>query len=118
MAKKKPTYKEVEKRVRELEKEVKSQNKRFTEFIVDSDQAKRQLESFKSTADLLEINLDQNWRIIGHSNNFLLLTENIVGLRKKGVHIKELFQEKAVTKILQYLQKIDEITTVRLKVFK
>jgi PAS domain S-box-containing protein len=108
MPPKKPMYEELEKIVKELKEKVISQRKYFEEWRNEAAKGFRTSEAFKATANLIEINLDDQWRILSHSNNMLLLSENIVGLRQKRAHIKELIGEKEFTKVLQYQQKINE----------
>ena len=105
----KPTYKELEQRAFELEKEVVGKKKAFDEILKWVDQKTRGFESYKTTADLLELYLDEDWRITNSSNNFLCLTESLVGLRIKGEHVRNFFQEGDFEKIEEYLHRLDEI---------
>ena len=97
------------KRIKELEKGVKSQKKALDIQKCLVDQKTRELESFRLTADVLELYLDEDWHIIGNSNNLALLTENIVGLRKRGEHVRSFLKEVDFEKIQEYLNKLDAI---------
>ncbi|MFC1537461.1 PAS domain-containing protein [Gemmatimonadota bacterium] len=109
MSENKPTYEELEKRIRELEKEKTGNNKTLREERWRQDQQSRNFEYYKSMTDLLEIYLDENWHIISHSSNILLCTENIVELRKRGAHISELLREGDFAKINSYWKKFEKI---------
>lgn len=105
----KPTYKELVKRLRKLEKENSSGKKTLESLRKWIDSQTKQCESYKTTADLLELYLDEDWRIVDCSNNFLLLTESIVGLRIKGEHVRNFLQKGDFEKIQEYLNRHDEI---------
>ncbi|MBN1225212.1 MAG: PAS domain-containing protein, partial [Candidatus Aminicenantes bacterium] len=115
MSKDKPTYENLEKKASELEKEVRIKEEHFNNFIKWIDDKSREFESYKSTAELLEIYLDDDWRIVDNSNNFLLITEDIVGLRKKRAHFKEFLKEDDFEKIRDYLEKIERIRKLSFK---
>ena len=107
--KEKRDYRKMEKRIRELEQKITSMSMTYEEDRQWTDKITREYESYKATLDLLELYLDKNWRVIGHSNNFLLLTESIVDMRQKGAHLKNFLCQGDFDKIRQYLIKMDEI---------
>ncbi|HUU28523.1 MAG TPA: histidine kinase [archaeon] len=109
MSKGRPTYEQLEKKIRELQKEVKDKKEAYDTFIKWIDQKTREFESYKSTADLLELYLDEDWHIIFNSNSFTLLTENIVGLRVRREHVRNFLKEGHFDKIQEYLDKLDAI---------
>lgn len=109
MAKSKPTYIQLEKRIHELEREVRGKKEAYDTIIKRNDQKTREFESYKSTADLLELYLDEEWHIISNSNSFMLLTENIVGLRIRKEHVRNFLKDGDFDKIQEYLNKLDEI---------
>ena len=105
-SKNKPTYDELEKRVEKLEQEVGSKKKAFDKLCHWNDQVTRDFESYKTALDMLELYLDKDWRIIGHSNSLALLTENIIGLRKREEHVRSFLKEGDFEKIQEYLDKL------------
>ena len=119
MANKKPTYAELENRVKELEKLHKKESKakeRLKELKKElaftwkeNINMSRLIKNLRATANMPELHLDSNWNIVGYSNSFLSITDKVVDFSIQKKSLRDFLNEGDFDKIQQYLEKIKKL---------
>ena len=112
----KPTYGELEERIRTLEesarrgmlaeRSLRSIEKNYAETLKNLDKMCREIYSIRSMVGMPQIYLDENWNIVGYSADAPLLSRKVVRYARERRNIRDFFRESDFDKIIQHLHKI------------
>ncbi len=115
----KPSYKELKKRLKQLEKEtkkgrhaearLKKLEKLYAELSERRNMMSRMIHSLRAAVEMPELYLDNKWDIVGYSGNFLSLTRTVADFADKRKNVREFLKEGNFDQIQQYLKKIEAL---------
>jgi len=119
MAKNKPTYEALEKKVRELEKEAGKGQKALNKLkILEKVNARlskalfersRHLYKIRSMLNMPELYLDTEWKVTGYSGQFLSLSKRVVEFSERRKNLRDFLQEGDFEKITRQLENINKL---------
>ncbi len=119
MPNKSKNIKELEQRVAQLETEaararkIKQCLKQTERLCLDQHQRLIKLSKeayfFRATVDMPELYLDERWRIVGCSGNFVHLTKSVVEFADRKRHIRGFLQPGDFKKIEDYLRCVEAL---------
>ncbi|HUU27085.1 MAG TPA: PAS domain S-box protein [archaeon] len=119
MSKNKPSYQELEKRIKELEKESKKRRtaqdhlkkleKKYAEIFAEKAKIFKTIHLKQSIVNMPELYLDHNLNIIGYSGDFPTLTESVIRFAYKKRHLREFLKEGDFDQIQRYLSNVEAL---------
>jgi len=106
------TYKELEKKIKELERQaeegrrtenrLKKLEKRYRKALDDRNKKAKMISAIRSTVAMPELYLDQNWNIVGYSGDFPFLTRKVEEFAEKRKNLREFLKEGDFERIDRY----------------
>ena len=116
MSELKPAYKEHEKKLKELEREVrkgktaenrlKKLEQQFAEVLDERNKKAQMIATIRAMIAMPEIYLDHNWNIVGYSDDFPFLTGKVMELADKRKNLREFLVRSDFDRIQQYQEMI------------
>lgn len=83
--------------------------KSYVQLLEDNVRMSRMFSALRATINMPELILDQNWDIVGYSNNFILLHDNIKEYTEERKNLREFLKKGDFGKIQNYLKKIKRL---------
>ncbi len=118
MTESKPTYQELEKKIRELERKakqgktaenrLKKLEKQYEKLVDERNKKAKMISVLRSSITMPELYLDQKWNIVGYSGDFPFLTRKVEQFAKKRKNLREFLNKGDFDRLLQF-QKTTEL---------